>query len=168
MELRSNGFKKVMCLIPCGGIIIGMVQQHLPPDFDHTPIEVFIQASLEKWRDFVTLIKATEQIYMVESFLFQNTIGMFLMGDAQPTRLKAYALEVQAIIKPLNPLLIYFYSNDIDQALHKICAVRGQAFKNDLLKNMESFPYMRHRGLKGLTGLRPTLAGNSALNRLAF
>ena len=128
-------------------------RHYLPPDFDNIPLEKFIDTSLKKWEEFATLVKASDRLYLVESFLFQNTVAMFLMGDAKQTLLVAYAQAVQRLIGDLNSILIYFYPTDEAVALRKICKLRGQAFENELLKHMESFPYLRRRSLKGLEGV---------------
>jgi deoxyadenosine/deoxycytidine kinase len=127
--------------------------QYLPPDFDHISMETFIRTSLEKWRNFVTLAGTASEINIVESVFFQNAVAIFLMGDARPTRLMAYAHQVQTIISGLNPVLIYFYQADVALALRRICNLRGQDFENELLMNMERFPYLRRRGLTGLDGV---------------
>ena len=127
--------------------------QYLPPDFDHISMETFIRTSLEKWRNFVTLAGTASEINIVESVFFQNAVAIFLMGDVRPTRLMAYAHQVQTIISGLNPVLIYFYQADVALALRRICNLRGQDFENELLMNMERFPYLRRRGLTGLDGV---------------
>jgi deoxyadenosine/deoxycytidine kinase len=127
--------------------------EYLTPDFDNIPIESFIETSLTKWRSFVDLIQQSEQKVCIESVFFQNAIGMFLMGGATPARLMEYALEVQLIAYPLNPVLIYFRQNNVASALQRICAIRGRDFESELLNNMESFPYLRQRNLKGMTGV---------------
>jgi hypothetical protein len=123
------------------------------PDFDHVPIETFIQNSIKKWKDFATGIVHTNQLYIVESFFFQNTVGMFLMGGAKPARVKEYAHEIQKITSRLNPHLIYFRQDDLAAALDRICAIRGKEFEDELTHNMEGFPYLRERHLKGLDGI---------------
>ena len=125
----------------------------LPPDFDNTPLETFIETSLKKWQDFVAFLSVSEEPYIAESVFFQNAVAMFVMGGAEPARLVEYAHQVQTITRDLNPSLIYFYQADVGLALRKICDIRGQGFEQELLKNMERFPYLKRRGLTGLAGL---------------
>lgn len=126
---------------------------YLTPDFDNIPIETFIETSLIKWRSFVDSIHESDQQVLAESVFFQDAAAMFLMGGAAPARLKGYAREVQLIIQDLDPVLIYFRQKDVSNALQRICAVRGRDFENDLVENMESFPYLKSRNLKGLVGV---------------
>lgn len=124
-----------------------------PPDFQNTPTEVFIEASIRKWKDFVGQAQTSVQLHVAESVFFQNAVAMFLMGGARSTTLVEYAQEVQAITQSLNPILIYVRQNDVVDALEKICTLRGPAFEQELIRNMEQFPYRNQRKLKGLGGV---------------
>ena len=125
------------------------------PDFDHIPIESCISNSLSRWRDFSSsLLQTTDRILVIaESVFFMNAVGMLLMGGADPARLLRYAREVRQIVRDLDPILIYFRQNDASTALHRICALRGLEFEQELLANMERFPYLKHRKLTGLKGV---------------
>jgi len=120
---------------------------YLTPDFDNIPIGTFIQQSLSAWKGFVNL---SHQLVLAESVFFQNAVAMFLMGGATSSQLMKYARTVQEIVQVLNPVLIYFRQNDIPNALQKICTIRGREFENELVENMESFPYLKQHNLKGL------------------
>jgi deoxyadenosine/deoxycytidine kinase len=123
---------------------------YLTPDFKNIPIETFLHTSLSKWRGFVD---SSDQLVLAESVFFQDAVAMFLMGGATPTRLMEYALDIQRIAQSLNPVLIYFRQNDVSNALQRICTIRGKEFENELVTNMESFPYLKQKGLKGLDGV---------------
>jgi deoxyadenosine/deoxycytidine kinase len=123
------------------------------PDFDNIPIETFIQNSLGNWRGFADSLQESDQLIVAESIFFQNATTMLLMGDADQNRLKKYAHEVQQLVRQLNPVLIYFHQIDPANSLRRTCAIRGPEFEQELLTNMESFPYLKSRNLKGLDGL---------------
>jgi hypothetical protein len=123
------------------------------PDFENTPVEMFMQTSLGKWKDFTALTHTSGQQYVAESVFFQNSVAMFLMGGAKPVTLVEYAQDVQKITQSLEPILIYFRQNDVAVALRKICTQRGQDFEEELIHNMEQFPYLNQRKLKGLDGV---------------
>ena len=123
---------------------------YLTPDFDNIPIETFLEASLSRWRGFVD---SSNQSVLTESVFFQDAVAMFLMGGATPTRLMEYARKVQQIAQALNPVLIYFRQSEVSSALQRICAIRGKEFEDELVMNMENFPYLKQRNLKGLDGV---------------
>ena len=124
-----------------------------PPDFDNAPIEIFIKASLEKWRGFADKARTVNKTIVAESVFFQNAVAMFLMGGTEQTKLREYAYEVQSITRGLNPALIYFYQNDVAGALRRICDLRGRDFETELFSNMEQFPFLKQQGLKGFNGV---------------
>lgn len=123
------------------------------PDFDSILVETFIQNSLANWRGFAGSLQESDRLIVAESVFFQDAIAIFLMGDADPKRLMDYAREVQQIAQKINPVLIYFRQTDPINSLRRICALRGPEFEQELLTNMESFPYLKRRNLQGLDGL---------------
>jgi hypothetical protein len=125
-------------------------KDYLTPDFENISIETFLDTSLSKWRGFVD---STHQLVLTESVFFQDAVAMFLMGGATPDRLMEYARDIQRIAQSLNPVLIYFRQNDVSTALQRICIIRGKGFEDELVTNMESFPYLKQRNLKGLNGV---------------
>jgi hypothetical protein len=128
-------------------------REYQTPDFEKTSVETFMQTSLGKWRDFVTQKNATMQLSIAESVFFQNAVTMFLMGDAKPAKLIEYAQDVQGLVQPLQPILIYFCQADPAAAFSRICALRGQGFETELIRNMEQFPYLKQRNLHGRDGV---------------
>ncbi len=123
------------------------------PDFDNMPSEIFIEASLKKWKGFAEQTRTVDKTIVAESVFFQNAVAMFLMGGAEPAALREYAREVQNITRGLNPHLVYFHQNDVAGALRRICDLRGKEFEAELFSNMEQFPFLRQRGLMGFEGV---------------
>lgn len=128
-------------------------REYQPPDFNHIPLETFIQTSISKWKDFTLSAHGTGQLFVAESLFFQNAVAMFLMGGSWPKRLVEYAQEVQSITQSLAPILVYFRQDNVAAALRKICTLRGHSFEEELIRNMEHFPYLQQRELKGLDGV---------------
>jgi deoxyadenosine/deoxycytidine kinase len=126
---------------------------YLTPNFDKYTIEFFIQTSLSKWKDFVSSTKNNDLLIVAESVFFQDALAMFLMGNADPDHLTKYAHNVQSIVSQLQPILIYFRQANVAEALFRICSTRGPGFEQELIENMEKFPYLRQRNLKGLKGI---------------
>lgn len=93
------------------------------------------------------------QRYVAESVFFQNAVAMFLMGGGKRELLVEYAHDVQKITQNLDPILIHFRQNNTAAALRKICTLRGRDFEEELIHNMEQFPYLKQRQLKGLDGV---------------
>jgi hypothetical protein len=91
-----------------------------------------------------------------------------MMGGAGPAILVKYAQEVQEIVQNLDPILIYFRQRDPVAALKRICSLREQAFEEELIRNMEQFPYLRQPQLKGLDGVGALWSEISAITDMLF
>ena len=121
----------------------------------YTP-ETFVEESLERWQEFVHTASASEAINVLDSFPFQNSIRILLQMDARFDFMLAYALRVEALIMPLNPLLIYFNQSDISQAfshVDQITAQRGKEWTDYVIRLVTNCPYAEARNLTGFEGV---------------
>jgi hypothetical protein len=73
--------------------------------------------------------------------------------EAEFATIAAYAQAVAVVIRPLNPLLIYFHQDDVDQAIRVVSAERGDAWVKYQVDWKLQAPYSRRRGLAGIEGL---------------
>jgi hypothetical protein len=128
-------------------------REYLPPDFAGITISEFIETSLGNWRQFVAVAQAGETLYVAESVLLLMAVGQLLQGDPPPAQLLAYGQRVQALIRPLKPVLIYFRQTEIASRFRKVWDFRGQTIENELIGHMERRPYFQHRNLKGVPGI---------------
>jgi hypothetical protein len=55
------------------------------PDFERTTPGALIQSGLDKWRRFTDTVRASDTIYVVESYPFLNAMGILLWGDIELT-----------------------------------------------------------------------------------
>jgi hypothetical protein len=67
----------------------------------------FIQESLQRWQAFVDDAMQTDAISVLDSYPFQNSIRILLQMDAALDDMRAYAAQVEALVMPLRPALIY-------------------------------------------------------------
>jgi hypothetical protein len=68
---------------------------------------------------------------------------------ASKSEIAAYAAEVDRIISPLQPSLIYFYQEDIPASLKRICDRRGGDTDDRFIRQAADSKYGRQRGLNG-------------------
>jgi hypothetical protein len=111
------------------------------------------KSCIAKWRSFVASSLAAEHISIVDGQLFHGNLTTLLLLEAGEDQIAAYCREVVAIIKPLNPLLIYFHQNDVDSAIRVVSAQRGEKWVNYQVNWKLRSPYASRRGLAGLDGL---------------
>jgi len=58
------------------------------------------------------------------------------------------------VIRPLHPLIVYYHQNDIDQAIRRTAAERGEELGVRYQVDWKlKYPYAVERGLEGLDGL---------------
>ena len=96
-----------------------------------------------------------EAISVLDSYPFQNTVRVLLQLNAPPDCLREYAGQVEALVMPLQPVLIYFTHRDLLHAFHHlstISAQRGKAWTDDVVELVTHCPYARARHLEGFSG----------------
>jgi thymidylate kinase len=84
-----------------------------------------IEMALKRWEEFVESVKRSPEIIIVDSSLFGYLTWSLFPYEVPKNEIIQYVKDVERIIKPLNPFLIYFYQEDIGAALKQICNRRG-------------------------------------------
>ena len=91
----------------------------------YTPAS-FVHESLQRWHAFVRVAVQTETISVLDSYPFQNTVRVLLQLHATPDCLQAYAGQVEALVLPLQPVLMYFHHRDLLHAFHHLSTISTQ------------------------------------------
>jgi hypothetical protein len=115
----------------------------------------FVQESLQRWHAFVRAAVQTAAINVLDSYPFQNTVRVLLQLNATPDCLQEYARQVEALVMPLQPVLIYFTHRDLTHAFHHlstISAQRGKAWTDYVVELVTHCPYAMARRLEGFSG----------------
>ncbi|MDR6723641.1 hypothetical protein J2W91_002103 [Paenibacillus amylolyticus] len=90
--------------------------------------EWFIAKVEQLFTDFVNNPIHRNQITIVESSTFQNTIGFAYNMQMSEDRIMDLTRRIQNILSALNPELIYVYQDNVEQHWRWICDVRGPEF----------------------------------------
>jgi hypothetical protein len=104
---------------------------------------------------FVRDALQTEAISVLDSYPFQNTVRVLLQLNATPDCMQEYASQVEALVMPLQPVLIYFNHRDLIHASHNlsdISAQRGKAWTEYVVELVTHCPYAMARHLEGFSG----------------
>jgi hypothetical protein len=109
--------------------------------------------SLAKWRSFVADAQTAETIHALDGQLFHGDLTNLFLMEATPAAIAAYCNTVSEIVRPLAPLLIYFYQSDVERAIRTIAAERGEEWVKYQVDWKLRAPYSRRLGLSGLDGL---------------
>jgi hypothetical protein len=122
------------------------------PWIDITPAEL-AERSLAKWRGFVGSTQAGDTVPVLDGQLFHGDLTNLFLMDAGSTAIVDYSQALEEITRPLTPFLIYFYQQDVDQAIRAIAAKRGQEWVQYQVDWKLQAPYSRRLGLSDLDGL---------------
>ena len=116
----------------------------------------FIQESLQRWQAFVDDAMQTDAISVLDSYPFQNSIRILLQMDAALDDMRAYAAQVEALVMPLRPALIYLSHRDVAHSVQhfsEIGAQRGEAWMDYVARLIAHCPYGEARHLEGDNGV---------------
>lgn len=121
------------------------------------------------WATFVESALASQTVQIVDGQLFHGDLtNMFLMNMSQD----AIAQNLRAlteVIRPLRPLLVYYYQSDVDRAIRLTAAERGEELGVRYQVEWKlKYAYAVERGLAGLDGLSSLYADYRALTDTLF
>lgn len=114
--------------------------------------KTWISKTLENWHNLADTLVKTNEIMIMDGTLFQCTIGVLLEMDVKVPIIRKYAEQVPYIIKPLNPILIYFYQNDIQMALRTAYEQREDGWRRRVNDFVSDARFFKNRKLCGLDG----------------
>ena len=131
--------------------------------FQSYTVEAYIAESLQRWRTFVAGASGRAIVNILDSYPYQNAARVLLQMDGSTERIAEYAHEVEAITRPLAPVLIYLQTNASPEALTALTHTRGEAWTAYAIRVMTNCPYARQRQLTGGPGAMAMLSAYSAL-----
>jgi hypothetical protein len=91
--------------------------------------------------------------HVLDGQLFHGDLTNLFLMDAGSAAIVEYIQAVEEIVRPLAPLLVYFYQDDIGRAIRAIAAERGEEWVKYQVDWKLQTPYGRRLGLEGLDGL---------------
>ncbi|MGM0396107.1 MAG: hypothetical protein ACQEP4_03540 [Bacillota bacterium] len=113
----------------------------------------FINTIPKLWRRFAKDAKNSDCVHIIESHLLQDTVRILFQNNLDEARVLAFVKEIEDIIKPLNPALVYFKQKDVEHSIRKIWKRRGEDWKNWFVDSDIQTPFVKSSGLIGETGV---------------
>ena len=104
--------------------------KHPVIDYTKSDINSWISETIQRWKELVDNISKEKKIIILDAAFFQCTVGELLERGAGEKEINDYAFEILDIIKPANPVLIYFYQNNIVSSLKRVYEGRNQKWQN--------------------------------------
>lgn len=118
----------------------------------NTVTDVFSDV-LAKWQSFVAQARQSDDISIIESHLFQDSISLFLMADIARPQILAFIQAIIEVCRCWEPVLFYFFQSDYSKTLRRICTRRGQFIERLYITRVEQSAFGQRRGLRGFEGL---------------
>lgn len=127
--------------------------QKIIDDLSSGNYQKVIELALKRWNEFVADAQSSSEIIIVDSCLFGYLTWSLFPFEVPKQEVMQYVKDVERIIKPLNPHIIYFYQRDIEAALKKICTRRGEDTEKNFVSAATQSPYGKSKGLIGFKGM---------------
>jgi hypothetical protein len=112
----------------------------------------FATRALQKLDGFLEKAESDER-YVFESHPLQSTVRVLLQLDAPEPAILKFWSDLQDLLTPVEPWLLYFRENEPDQAMEAIFRERGLAWQDYVVKALSRSPWMKERNLSGVAGL---------------
>ena len=144
-QLQYNG-------IPASWVHEGEVPHPILMDVEST-IEDYMAAMRDRWAAYVDQVRLSGQVMVVEATFFNNLVESLLAHNVDRAKIVQYAQELQTLMEPLSPTLIYLVQEDLGKALERSFTDRGNEFVDYVIQYATGTPIARLRGWKGYQGM---------------
>ncbi len=128
-------------------------QQHVIDALSNGRYHEVIDAVLEKWRLFSEKLQSSETVVILDGCLFGYLTWSLFPLHIPAVEIQTYLSQVEQIIRPTHPCLIYLYQQNLAHALEKICERRGGETQPRFVARATQSSYGRQRGLQGFDGM---------------
>jgi hypothetical protein len=143
--------------VPARGITEGVAPHPIRFDWDQPWNEVqpeeIAAGAIAKWRAYVESAQSESIISIVDGQIFHGNLTSLFLLEADEGMMRAFCDDICAALGPLDPLLIYFRQDDVDRAVRRIGAERGDQWVRYQVEWKLAAPYAARQNLRGLQGL---------------
>ena len=112
----------------------------------------FPEIRIAQWKAFVSEAEQSETVNILDSRYLMTSVGFFFAMD-EMSKLAEFESIWEDIVKPLNPVFIYFYQSDVEKSLRKTFDLRREQWEEVAFKKFnEGTAFGRRHKLKGFDG----------------
>ena len=104
------------------------------------------------WTDFAEQASKENDITVIESRLWQNTVLFMFMDDYPLDEIVEVHQRVWKELGRLTPALIYLYQEDVERAMNRLFASRSSSALERDMETTSQYRWFQRRGLKGMAG----------------
>ena len=106
-----------------------------------------------QWKQFIKIIEKDDNIYIIESFLFQDVLYFpHFMNDLDLDVIKEHSHKLMNAAKHLDPLIVHLYQKDVNKSMRRNWQRRGDDWKSWVVKSDIESLYCKNRKLEGDEG----------------
>lgn len=122
---------------------------------------------VKKWERLTETILSSDEVYVMEGCLYQNITRYFFDAHYPEAKMTAFYDRVMETIAPLRPVFIYLRPNDVRRALENVYPIRGQWWK-DLILKPEYDGYFKNRPYEGEESIYQMYEHSQAISDLQY
>ncbi|MFS1511475.1 hypothetical protein VQL36_03415 [Chengkuizengella sp. SCS-71B] len=123
-------------------------------DVYNLPNELYCQLLLDRWKSFSDNAKNDSKITIFDCAFLQNPINTLLARDDLPvSEIKRFIFKLADIIKELNPVIIYYYQDNIKESVKNIKSKRSTEWFEHSTWYYTKQKFGQSRNLNGLEGV---------------
>lgn len=108
--------------------------------------------TIDNWRELSRMLVQSHAIGIMESSLFQGTVGDLLERNIGQDIILDYARQVPFLIEKTSPVLIYLIPGDIRSHIERTYAQRPERWQTKIDSFIQKTAFGRARGLSALEG----------------
>jgi hypothetical protein len=131
-------------------------------------INNFMPRILARWQQFLQRLSASRQTIVVEACFFNNLIEKLMIEDLPTQEILDYAEKIYAVMRPIQPALVYLSQGNVRNALLQNFTNRGDSFRDFVIRFVTRTPYAQSRQLEGLEGTLRFWEDFASLTNLAY
>lgn len=128
----------------------------------------YMKLRMEKWKNLADKINCSDTVTVLESSMFQIPINELLFNNAEDASIMKHISSVLDVIKCLNPVLIYFYQHDVEEAVKRACRFKGESWTNRVSQAIAGTRFGKSRNLQGYDGMVQYFTARSKLEYSIF
>ncbi|MBU9707598.1 hypothetical protein KSP24_11740 [Paenibacillus sp. AK121] len=123
----------------------------------------------ERWMKFADRVLNGADTFVFDCCFIQNPVTMgMIKHDAKKEDVISYVIELEIIVAPLSPLLIYVDQNDLDHSFRKAVKERPQEWSEGFIEYYTNQGYGKKQNYKGLEGTLQVLKARRELEEKIF
>ncbi len=121
---------------------------------DGLSLEKYDRLTLERWREFAEQASREDKVYIFECCFIQNpAVVMLARHFADKSFIAKHILQVENIIRKLNPQLIYFYQDSVRETIARVAEERDKSWINFVIEYICNQAYGKKSGISGFDGV---------------